>query len=147
MEKVFKNLLPVLLVLTLLTLCSCAEKNDLLDLESDVSEPTSFSFKTEYTEYDSDVEVISYTIENISSEMVGINPHAFSLHYKCDGEWKLVAFDVDDDFYIYDILFGVEPDKPFESEIELTEYFNLPLESGEYRIVIEGFTSNVFTIK
>ena len=144
MRKAGRKILTILIVLIICVLCSCTSKdNKLLDLDYETKEPKDFTFITEQTKYNDDIKTISYSISNISSKEIGIGTE-FELHYKTDDGWKVVAFKKDVDFYDFAWIIKPEEDKIYQLKFE--EYYNLPLKLGEYRIVKDGYTSNIFII-
>lgn len=133
------------IIFTLLTLSSCVAKdNALLDLEENIAQPQKFSFKTEHTEYNNDVKTISYIITNNCDEEIVFTTEAFELQYKTDDGWKVVAFKKDMAFY--ELSTVLKPNESSTEEIQLDQYYNLPLLSGEYRIIKDSYTSNVFEV-
>ncbi len=133
------------IIFTLLILSSCgANENALLDLERDIAQPQNFSFETERTEYGNDVKAISYLITDTSNEEVTFATEAFELQYKTDDGWKIVAFKKDTEFN--ELATVLKPGESAKGEIQLEKYYNLPLSSGEYRIVKELYASNVFKV-
>lgn len=133
------------IIFTLLTLSSCVAKdNALLDLEENIAQPQKFSFKTEHTEYNNDVKTISYIITNNCDEEIVFTTEAFELQYKTNDGWKVVAFKKDMAFY--ELSTVLKPNESSTDEIQLDQYYNLPLLSGEYRIIKDSYTSNVFEV-
>lgn len=129
----------------MLTLLSCAtKKNDLSDSEENIAQPQNFSFKTEHTEYNNDVKIISYLITNICDEEIAFTTEAFELQYKTEDRWKTVAFKEDTAFY--ELATVLKPNEISKEEIQPDKYYNLPLLSGEYRIIKDSYTSNVFKV-
>ena len=144
LRKTVRKILTILIVLIICFLCSCASKDNILfDLDYETKEPKDFTFITEQTKYNHDIKTISYSISNISSEEMGIGPE-FELHYKTDDGWKVVAFKKD--IYFDDFAWIIEPGEDKIYQLEFEEYYNLPLEPGEYRLVKDGYASNVFII-
>lgn len=141
--KKIKSFLSI--VFALLILSSCAEKqNALLDLDKEIIQSENFSFETEYNEYSNDVKTISYTITNICDEQLGFSTYEFELQYKTDEGWKEVAFKKDMSFFALATI--LNPGETIKDEIQLDEYYYLPLTPGEYRIVKDSFVSNVFKV-
>lgn len=133
------------IIFTLLTLSSCvAKENALLDLEENIAQPQNFSFKTEHTEYNNDIKTISYIITNTCDEEIVFTTEAFELQYKTDDGWKVVAFK--EDMAFYELSTVLKPNEISTEEIQLDQYYNLPLLSGEYRIIKDSYTSNVFVV-
>lgn len=133
------------IIFALLTLSSCvAKENDLLDSEENIAQPQNFSFKTEHTEYRNDVKTISYLIINTCDEEIVFTTEAFELQYKTDDGWKIVAFK--EDVAFYELSTVLKPNETSKEEIQLEKYYNLPLSSGEYRIIKDSYTSNVFKV-
>lgn len=141
--KKIKSFLSI--VFALLILSSCAEKqNALLDLEKEITQSENFSFETECTEYSNDVKTISYTVTNTCDEQLGFSTYEFELQYKTNNGWKEVAFKKDTSFFSLATI--LNPSETIKDEIQLDEYYYLPLTPGEYRIVKDSFVSNVFKI-
>lgn len=133
------------IVLLLFTLSSCTPKgNALLDLEDNILQPQKFSFETEYPEYSSDVKTISYIITNISDEVISVSTEMFELQYKTDDGWKVVAFKEETGFTLLAII--LKPNESTKVEIQLDQYYNLPLTSGEYRLIKNSYASTVFKV-
>ncbi len=144
-----KKILVISLVLLLLvSVVGCnAKENKLTDLNEELYyEPKGMSFTTEKTEYSTDVKEISYTIVNTSSEehCVSGDQH-FELHYKTENGWKMVNYNRDVMFNAIALI--LKSGEQVKHTLNLEEYYNLPLQAGEYRITDECMISNTFTIK
>ncbi len=135
-----------LLLMTFIIGCSTKE-NKLIDLNEKLYyAPNGISFTTEKTEYSTDVKEISYTIVNTSSGEKGISgDQHFELHYKTEKGWKMVNYNRDVMFN--DLARILKPNEQVSYTLELEEYYNLPLQAGEYRITDEYMVSNTFIIK
>lgn len=146
-----KNLqIPVIVMLVvaiLFTLSACsANKNKLYDIEREIQPYKSVKCVTEKEKYSADDTVIRYTLTNISDDEAWINSddNCWELNKLIDGEWQRVGEKTD---RLWTDLAQLLPSKESETrEINLDEYFYLPLEKGEYRIVVEYIVSNTFTI-
>ncbi len=145
MKKILAFSLGLLLI-TFIIGCSTKE-NKLIDLNEKLYyAPNGMSFTTEKTEYSTDVKEISYTIINTSSEerCVSGDQH-FELHYKTENGWKMVNYNKDTIFNAVALI--LKPNEQVSHTLELEEYYNLPLQVGEYRITDEYMVSNTFKIK
>lgn len=83
---------------------------------------------------------------NISDDEAWINSddNCWELNKLVDGKWKRVGEKID---RLWTDLAQLLPSKESEiRKINLDEYFYLPLEKGEYRIVVENIVSNTFEI-
>lgn len=136
----------VLLLMTFIVGCSTKE-NKLMDLNEEIYyEPKGMSFTTEKTEYSTDVKEISYTIVNISSEEKCVSgDQDFELHYKTENGWKMVKYNKNVAFNALARI--LKPNEQVSYTLDLEEYYNLPLQAGEYRITDEYMVSNTFKIK
>ena len=134
------------MVCILLTLTSCSEKkNKLLDFNGEVAPPTDVIFETEYREYSTDTETIAYVITNVTDGEIPIDMYTFDLQYKTADGWKSVCFKTEV-YFPYPALI-LKPNESYRHELVLDEYYYLPLEAGEYRIVKESDVTNVFSVR
>lgn len=148
MKKTLRIFIASLLVLSVLfSLSACVgKKNKLYDIQHQIQNYTDVKCVTENEEYSQDVTVIKYTLTNVTDEEAWINSdHAcFELQRKVDGVWKSVGTKED---HLWTELAQLLPAGESETrEINLDEYFYLPLEEGTYRIEVEGIISNTFKI-
>ncbi len=142
-----KKLAIIFVVITLFTLSACSgNKNRLYDIEREMYIYESVKCATEKDKYSAEDTVIRYTMTNISDKEAWINSddNCFELQKQVDGKWKRVGTKVDQ---IWTDLAQLLPSNESEKrEINLHEYFYLPLEKGEHRIVVEDIVSNTFDI-
>ena len=142
-----KKLFVVLLALTFLVLSACSAKiNKLFDIQRDISALDTVKCVTDKEKYTSDDTIIRYTITNISDEYAFINSddECFELHKLVDDKWKYVGTKEDHEWT--DMALYLPPNETETREINLKNYFHLPLEKGIYRIVVENIVSNTFEI-
>ena len=140
-------ILVLVLLAILFTLSACSEnKNKLYDIQREIQPSAKVNCVTEKEKYSLDDTVIRYTITNISDEESRINSDdaCFELQKLVDGEWKLVGEKVEHMWT--DMAQLLLPNESETREIKLEDYFYLPLEKGEYRIVVENIISNTFEI-
>lgn len=137
----------MLLFAIVFSLSSCSlHKNKLYDIEREIHIYESVKCVTEKDRYSAEDTVIRYTLTNISDNEAWINSddNCFELQKKVDGKWKWVGTKVDQ---IWTDAAQLLPSNESETrEINLQEYFYLPLEKGEYRILVENIVSNTFEI-
>lgn len=139
-----------LIVILLLIVSGCGEKNKLSSLEKDYLKSSDLIVTTEKTEYSKEDTVIEYTISNVSPFESGYGEYVYLNKLK-DGEWYVVEFN-SEDYVFCDIAWMLESQASSSRELNLANGFNLPLEDGEYRILIElgdntAAISNTFTVK
>ncbi len=106
----------------------------------------SLKIVTEKEAYSIEDKVIKYSITNISDfeECIAGDDDCFSLHKLDDGKWKSVGTKKD---HYWNELGLILPTAETEyREIDLDEYFYLPLDKGTYRIAVENLVSNTFEI-
>lgn len=131
----------------LFTLCACnSTKNKLYDLDREMHIYEGVKCVTEKEKYSAEDTVIRYTMTNITSEDAWINSDdaCFELQKWVDGRWKWVGTKIEHCWTEAALL--LPPNKTETREIKLQDYFYLPLEKGEYRILIENIVSNTFEI-
>ena len=130
----------------LLMLSACSKSNELADINRDTASSKSLEFITEKEKYSEDDTVIRYSITNISDEEIAIagDIYCFELHIKKDGEWKRV--ETKTEHFWNELALILNPEQTVNREIPLEDYYNLPLEKGDYRICMESFVSNTFKI-
>ena len=149
-----KRLSIVFIALALLLLAACGENvketqktNSLYDLSYEISVYENIKIVTEKEKYTTEDKVIRYTITNVSEEDGWINSShdCFTLHKKVDGEWKRVGTKIEHAWT--EMALCLPAGESETREINLDEYFYLPLEKGEYRIVVENIVSDIFEIE
>ena len=143
MKRALTFLFSVLLVLTF-TACS-AKGNTLVDFNGTVVQPTDFTFETEYTVYDAATETIVYSITNISEQEISYGTYVFDLQYRTEDGWKSLQHR--DGVYIPYLATVLPPGQTDRCEFRIEDYYYAPLEAGEYRIVKDNYTSNVFSVQ
>ncbi len=146
-KKLYIPIITALVLAILFSLSACSRnKNKLYDIQHQIQPYTKVKCVTEKERYSVEDTVIRFTITNISDEDACINPDddCFELQKFVDGEWKWVGEKVD--HYWTELAYYLPPNESETREINLEEYFYLPLEKGEYRIEISGIISNTFEI-
>lgn len=145
MRKIIAAVAGICSFFLLLTACS-QQGNGLFDISSEVFPSEDINFVTEKESYSLQDEVIRYSITNTGAEELCIagDDNCFELHKLVDGEWKRVGEKTE--HYWNSLGQVLKPGQTEEREIKLEEYYSLPLEKGEYRIVSEGLVSGVFEI-
>lgn len=121
--------------------------NKLFDInEENYYSSEALKFVTEKERYSRRDSKICFSITNISDRENSIagDSTCFELQMFSDGEWKRVGTKTD--HYWYTLGQILKPNETVEREIDLENYFNLPLEKGEYRISVEYLISNTFEI-
>ena len=96
--------------------------------------------------YSIEDKVIKYSITNTSDfeQSIAGDDDCFSLQILVDGEWKRIGTKKE---HYWNSLGLILPSGETEQrEIDLDEYFNLPLEKGTYRIAVENLASNTIKI-
>lgn len=143
-----KKILAVLLVLcVLLGFSACMQKkNKLFEIKYQTYAPVGVEFVTEKEKYSTKDTVIRYSVTNITDKEQAIagDENCFTLEKLVDGEWMWVGTKIDHGWNALAMI--LPPGQTETREIDLNEYFHLPLEEGEYRIVMEGMYSNSFTV-
>ena len=141
-----KRLLGLILVLSVLLLSSCGQKeNKYYKLKGEFQTSKTLKIVTKES-FDGDCKVIDYYITNIGFEEHSISgdENCFVLHKLVDGEWKRVGTKNNHEWTLAALI--LEPHQTEERQIKLEDYFYLPLESGEYRIAVGEYLSNTFKI-
>lgn len=111
----------------------------------DIKIAEGFEIKTEKDAYKANVDVINYTIINNTNESTFFSDE-IKLSKCIDGEWKIVSFDKD--VFVEDLAFLLRKKSTDSETFILEEYFDFPLEPGQYRLVKPGFArSNIFIIE
>ena len=143
-----KKVLPFLLILcVLIGLTSCLQnKNKLYDINYQTYAPVGLEFVTEKEKYSKEDTVIRYSVTNITDEERSIagDDDCFTLEKLVDGKWMRVGTKIDHAWNALALI--LPPNQTEKREIDLQKYFNLPLEEGEYRIVMEYMYSNSFIV-
>ncbi len=146
-RKLYIPITLMLLFAIVFSLSSCSlQKNKLYDVEREIHIYESVKCVIEKDKYSAEDTVIRYTMTNISDKEAWINSdnNCFELQKQVDGKWKRVGTKVDQ---IWTDAAQLLPSNESETrEINLQEYFYLPLEKGEYRILVENILSNTFEI-
>ena len=127
-------------------LSACSNANELADINRDTTSSKKLEFVTEKEKYSKEDTVIRYSVTNITDKEQAIagDENCFTLEKLVDGEWMWVGTKID---HAWNALAMILPPGQTETrEIDLQEYFHLPLDKGEYRIVMEGMYSNSFTV-
>lgn len=143
-----KKIVTLVIVLIAFLVTGCGESNNqLFDIEHEIYPSPNLEIVTEKDTYSKDTKEIKYYIKNVGEDESGINSdeNCFELHFLKDGQWKRVGTKVE--HYWTDVAIYFPAGHVEERKITLDEYYNLPLESGEYRIVVEQQVSNTFKIK
>ena len=142
-----KKTLILFLCLAVLVLSACSQPaNPLFDLDHTPQASDTIKIKTEKDSYPSDIDVIRYSITNFSDIEQGIagDSTCFTLLKLEDGVWKRVGTKVE---HCWNEIALILPNGATENRvINLNDYFNLPLEKGEYCIEVERNISNTFQI-
>ena len=143
MKKI--SILFVVMTLLLLSACS-ASKNKLFDIPYEAFYSENFKFITEKEKYSVEDTTIRFTITNISGkeQSIAADSACFSLEKSDNGEWKRVGTKIEHAWNSLALI--LPPEAIEEREIKLDEYFNLPLDKGEYRITVERMASNTFEV-
>lgn len=142
-----KKISVILIMLVILLLSACSEGNNpIYDFDGEINAYSEIKIVTEKEKYTADDTIIRYTITNTGAFDAWINSShdCFTLHKKVDGVWKRVGTKVDQLWT--DLALGLPAGVSETREIKLDDYFYLPLEKGEYRIVVENLVSNTFEI-
>ena len=120
--------------------------NELFNITTEPYESENIKIVTEKKVYSLKDKIIKYSITNVDGEehSIAADDDCFSLHMLFDGEWKRVGTKNDHNWNsLAQIL---NPNQTEEREINLDEYFNLPLDKGTYRVAVENLVSNTFEI-
>lgn len=120
--------------------------NELFDITTEPYSSDTVKIVTEKEAYSIEDKVIKYSITNTDDKEHSIagDSDCFSLHMLVDGEWKRVG--TKSEHYWNSLAQILNPNQTEQREIDLDEYFNLPLEKGTYRIAVENLASNTFKI-
>ena len=143
MKKI--SILFVVMTLLLLSACS-ANRNKLFEISYQAEVSDKLEFVTEKEKYSAEDTTIHFTITNISEQeqTIAADSGCFSLEKLENGEWKRVGTKIE---HAWNSLALILPPKATEErEINLDEYFYLPLDKGEYRITVERMASNTFEV-
>lgn len=153
--KKYILLLAIFLIVPLFSSCAPKPNNELLPIEeaNKYSINSDVVVTTEKNVYSTEDTVIKYIISNPTSEERTYGEHVY-LHKLQDGKWYEVAFKEEDDVIIVfnDIAYFLPSHQEASRELNLAFYYNLPLEKGEYRIIlgkwgVSATVSNTFTIE
>ena len=142
MRRIYVILITIILVM----LSACSKSNELANINRETTSSKSLEFVTEKEKYSADDTVIRYSVTNISDEEIAIagDDYCFELHIKKDGEWKRV--ETKTEHFWNELALILNPEQTVNREIPLEDYYNFPLEKGEYRICMESFVSDTFEI-
>ena len=122
------------------------ETNELFDLTTEPNSSVTLKIVTEKEIYSIEDKVIKYSITNLSDfeQCIAGDDDCFSLQMLVNDEWKRVGTKKE---HYWNSLGLILPSMDAEQrEINLDEYFNLPLNKGTYRIAVENLVSNTFEI-
>ena len=122
------------------------ETNELFDLTTEPNSSETLKIVTEKEIYSIEDKVIKYSITNLSDfeQCIAGDDDCFSLQMLVNDEWKRVGTKKE---HYWNSLGLILPSMDTEQrEINLDEYFNLPLKKGTYRIAVENLVSNTFEI-
>lgn len=129
----------ILLLLLALSACKPTYSTD-TNTYSDAVEIT-----TDKESYPTNAKEIKFTVKNVSD---GEECFGFKLQLlrNCDGEWKKV--DYNKEVAWIDLAQILEPGAECEKTMFLSEWYRLPLEKGEYKIVLSDYAvSNKFKVE
>lgn len=120
--------------------------NKLFDITIEPYSSDTLKIVIEKETYSIEDKVIKYSITNTDDKEHSIagDSDCFSLHMLVDGEWKRVG--TKSEHYWNSLAQILNPNQTEQREINLDEYFNLPLDKGTYRIVVENLVSNTFEV-
>lgn len=105
----------------------------------------SLEIMTDKESYPTNVNEIKFTVKNVSDSEVAFG-FKLQLLRDLDGEWKKV--DYNKEVYWIDLAQVLEPGAETEKTMTLSEWYRLPLEKGEYKIVLSDDTvSNKFKLE
>jgi len=142
-----KKLSVIFVVIVLLMVSACSQNsNKLFDINHNTYSSDTLKFVTEKESYSFNDTVIRYFITNIDDKehSIAADDNCFSLHKLENGEWKRVGTKIDHAWNSLALI--LEPNQTEVREIDLVNYFYLPLEKGTYRISVESLISNTFEI-
>lgn len=120
--------------------------NELFDITTEPISSEALKIVIEKETYSIEDKVIKYSITNTSDfeQSIAGDDDCFSLQILVDGEWKRIGTKKE---HYWNSLGLILPSGETEQrEIDLDEYFNLPLEKGTYRIAVENLASNTIKI-
>ena len=130
---------------TMCLLLNCTP-NELFEITNEPQPSENIKVETEKDKYSADDKVIKYSITNTSDfeQCIAGDDDCFSLQMLVNDEWKRVGTKKE---HYWNSLGLILPSmETVQREIDLDEYFNLPLEKGTYRIAVENLVSNTFEI-
>ena len=133
-------LLSIILIVPIL--CGCQNSYSPI-LEEDIpAVPQKFVFKTEFSQYPSDVKTIKYFKTNISGETISTGDGVYLCLFK-DNKWQYVNGKREVEFQY--TAFFLEPDDTIPFRFNLKEYY-FPLEPGQYFLCDGDYRSEPFEI-
>ena len=141
MKKLILNAAVVLCIVLIFSSC---KSNKLFESDTDLTVDSDLEILTEWDKYSAETEKIIYTITNKKSGEISCSAEGFSLQKFENDEWKTVGFK--SDIVFNELAQILKSGEKTRREIKLSEYFHLPLEKGEYRIIVDYTPSNVFVI-
>lgn len=131
----------------LLLLTGCARKDDFDDRPVIDYPPIEYlSAKTEFTEYDGNIEKIWVFLTNDRDKRFGFD-YRWWLEKEADGEWRAIRFIADQAFSFYAYYM---PRGTISIRCELKDHVKQPLLPGHYRLWVGGEGARVpaeFTVK
>lgn len=144
--KKIKILSAILLFLTVI-LCSCKNSENITDDNSILSTPKAVEYKIdneivitpEKTEYSQDVTIIEFQIYNYHNDWKSESVDGYILEIKKDDGWYPIKYKKDLNREIISLAVELDPLKPWKSELDLSELYDLPLAKGIYRIGNESY--------
>lgn len=150
-----KVLSAIFTVLLIFSLSACSEnkqenknikENELFELNQSMEDSETLKIVTEKEKYSAEDTVIRYSITNVGDTegCIAGDDHCFTLQILKDGEWMRVGTKIEQ--YWNELALILPAGQTENREINLNEYFHLPLEKGEYRIAVENLVSNTFEI-
>lgn len=142
-----KKLSVIFVAMILFMLSACSQNgNKLFDINYKTYSSDTLKFVTEKESYSLNDTVIRYSITNIGDEeeCIAGDDNCFVLHKLVDGEWKRVGTKTEHAWTLPALI--LMPNQTEKREIELENYFYLPLEKGTYRISVEYLVSDTFKI-
>lgn len=136
-----RSVLTILLVVIMFIFSGCSARYSTdTNIYSD-----NLELKTEFEVYSVDVSEIKFKVKNVSDEEQAFG---FKMHLlkNVEGEWKIVEYQKD--VYWNDLAQVLESGAKTEKTMKLSEWYRLPLQKGEYKVVLsDDAVSNSFKIE
>lgn len=139
-----KFLLGIATVLCIVLMFCCCNENKVFESDIELIENSDLEIVTQSSEYSKDTKKVVYTITNKADKESSCSAEGFSLQKLEDGVWMTVGFKKTIGFNALAQVLALG--EKTQREIDLNEYFHLPLEKGEYRIIVDYTASNTFLI-